>query len=66
MRQLLRRLVRDDEGQDIIEYVLLTATIGLSAIATWPLIEAAIGAAYQRLDAGTQSVWEPPAPGGGS
>jgi Flp pilus assembly pilin Flp len=63
---LLRRLLRDECGQDLIEYVLLTATIGLSAIATWPLIATAIGVSYQQLDSNTQNLWVPPDPGGGS
>lgn len=66
MRRALGRLIREDGGQDTIEYVLLTATIGLSAIATWPFIESAIGLAYRQLDTNTQNLWIPPDPGGGS
>lgn len=61
---LLRRLVSEDSGQDIIEYVLLTAFLGFTGIATWPLIEAGIRSSYQQLDTNTQNLWEPPAPGG--
>lgn len=60
---LLRRLCREEHGQDIVEYALLTASIGLMGIATWPLIAAGIGGAYQRFDAGTQDIWETPDPG---
>ena len=63
MTALWRRLLRDDDGQDVIEYALLTAAIGLAGIATWPLIEAGIGAAYRRLDTQTQDLWEVPDPG---
>ena len=63
MTVFLRRLWRDDDGQDVIEYALLTAAIGLAGVATWPLIEVAIGAAYQRLDQQTQDLWEVPDPG---
>ena len=49
----------------LIEYALLTAALGLSAIAVWPQIETAIGAAYQRLDTNSQSLWIPPDPSGG-
>ena len=55
----------DERGQDLIEYALLTASIGLAGAATWPLVEGAIGAAYRALDANTQSLWEPPPPSGG-
>ena len=40
MRQLIARLIRDDHGQDLIEYaflaifVALAVTVGLQAIAT--------------------------------
>ena len=46
--------------------VLVTAGIGIVTIATWPLIEAAIGTSYQTLDDQTQGLWSPPDPGAGS
>jgi Flp pilus assembly pilin Flp len=58
-----RRLLRDEDGQDVIEYALLTASIGLAGIATWPLISAAIGTTYKLLDTQTQDLWEVPDPG---
>jgi hypothetical protein len=61
----LTSLFKDDSGQDIIEYVLLTAGIGLAGLATWPLIEVSIRVAYQNLDTNTQNIWEPPPPSGG-
>ena len=66
MLKQLRRLLSSDEGQDVIEYALLTASVGLMGIAVWPLIGAAIGAAYQRFDTRTQDLWETPDPGGGT
>ena len=63
--RLLVRLVREDDGQDIIEYVLLTAAVGLVSLATWPLIETAIRTSYQTLDTDTQNLWQPPNPSGG-
>ena len=62
---MLERLVRDESGQDTIEYVFLTATLAFISIATWPAIEVALRQAYQGLDSNTQDLWEPPAPGGG-
>ncbi len=47
---MLIRLLRDDGGQDIIEYVLLTAGIGVVTIGIWPLIETAIAVSYRALD----------------
>jgi Flp pilus assembly pilin Flp len=64
MHALLARLVREDEGQDLIEYALLTAGIGLVGIAVWPAITNAVGVAYGNLDTQTQNLWEVPDPGG--
>ena len=63
MLKLLMRLSIDDRAQDVVEYALLTASIGVIGIATWPLIAAAVGNAYQSLDADTQDIWEVPDPG---
>ena len=38
MTALWRRFLWNDDGQDVIEYALLTASIGLIGIATWPLM----------------------------
>jgi Flp pilus assembly pilin Flp len=44
MRTFITRLVRDDEGQDLVEYVLLIALIALAvAIAFPPLTDAITG-----------------------
>ena len=67
MTALLRKLIFSDEGQDIMEYALLTAAVGFAGAATWPLITQALAAAYLSLDSQTQNLWEPPNPiGGGS
>ena len=60
------RLVRDDRGQDLIEYALLTAGIGLAGAAVWPAITTAIGVVYDALDGRTQDLWEVPDPGAGA
>ena len=65
-RQPVIDFVRDEAGQDIVEYALLTAVIGLVGIVTWQAITAGIGTAYQGWDTGTQDLWEPANPGGGS
>ena len=64
-RNIFIRLVCDESGQDTIEYVLVTAGIGIVTIATWPGIEAAIRVSYQALDTNTQGLWEPDPPAGG-
>ena len=63
MLTILLRLMREDAGQDIVEYALLTAGIGIVSVATWPLIETGIVNVYANLDANTQAIWEVPDPG---
>lgn len=65
MQGVLRRLLLDDDGQDVVEYALLTATIGLAGLATWPLIVNGIGVAYGDAVTDTQDIWEVPDPGAG-
>jgi len=65
MRLFVTSLLRDDRGQDVIEYALLTASIGIASIAIWPSIETSIRLRYQDLDTGTQDLWVPPDPAGG-
>jgi Flp pilus assembly pilin Flp len=62
MGELIRRLIQSEQGQDVIEYALLTAGLGLAGMAAWPAITAAIGVAYQAFDTNTQSIWESPNP----
>jgi Flp pilus assembly pilin Flp len=64
MHPLIDRLIHGEEGQDVIEYALLTAGIGLVGIAVWPAITDAVGVAYGNLDTQTQDLWEVPDPGG--
>jgi Flp pilus assembly pilin Flp len=42
MRIFVTRLLRDDEGQDLVEYVLLISLIGLAVAAAFPPVTAAI------------------------
>lgn len=66
MRPIIGRLLCDESGQDLIEYALVTAGIGIAGIALWPAIENSIRVTYQNFDTSTQNLWEPPAPAGGS
>jgi Flp pilus assembly pilin Flp len=60
----LRRIVREDDGQDVVEYALLTAFFGLAAMAAWTSIRDAIGVGYGRTTSGVQGLWDPPPPSG--
>ena len=63
--RLAVRLAVEDHGQDLVEYALLTAAIGLAGAVAWPNIVDSMGATYQGWDTGVQDLWEPPDPGGG-
>ena len=66
MTAMLLRLLNGDDGQDLIEYALLSALIGIVGILAWTNISAAIGVAYTNWDTGVQGVSScTPDPGGG-
>jgi len=63
---MILRFFREDSGADLIEYALLSATIGLCALAAWNLIPGKMLAAYVGWDAGVQNLSScTPDPGGG-
>lgn len=49
MRQLLAKFVRDTEGQDLIEYALLAATIALGAITAMGTIRTALNSEFTSI-----------------
>ncbi len=64
MRHWLRLLLRDDAGEDVIEYALLAAFIGLAGAAVMMLLSQTLGNTYSSWVGGVQGLWEPPAPAG--
>jgi len=64
--QLLARFVREENGQDIIEYALLAAFIGTVGLLAWQDIGVGIQNAYLGWDTGVQNLSScTPDPGGG-
>ena len=65
-----RRLVSDEDGQDLIEYAFLCLFVALATIAGWMAIRTAMTDTYAALDGAEQQIWRPPDPpsagGGGS
>ena len=62
---LLRRLIREDSGQDLVEYALLAGTVGIAGWLTLQVIDQTVFDTYSSwIDPtiGTPSVWEPPEP----
>jgi Flp pilus assembly pilin Flp len=62
MRTLLARARRDTDAQDLFEYALLVALVGLIGIAAWSLIRTNLGTRYQRYDTKTQELYVPKDP----
>jgi len=51
MRKLIARLLRDDEGQDLVEYVLLVSLIALAVAAAFPPVTNAIIGVFNSVGA---------------
>ena len=56
MKNLLKRLVVEDKGQDVIEYALLAAGISIIVIPTVPAIGTTVDAVYQRISAAVTNI----------
>lgn len=56
-------LLREDRGEDLIEYALLAALVGLAGLLVLQLFAGVVGGAYSGWDAGVQGLWEPKDPG---
>jgi len=66
MTAIMSRFVRDEQGQDLIEYALLSALIGIVGILAWTSIASAIGVSFGSWDTGVQTLSAcTPDPGGG-
>jgi hypothetical protein len=52
----------EDDGQDLVEYVLLGATVAFVGLVTMNAFDDVINAVYTSWDSGTQAVWEPQDP----
>ena len=66
---LIARFAAEDGGQDLVEYALLAAFIGITGWALLLTLPSVIGATYASwLDPanGVPGRWDPPEPGAGS
>jgi Flp pilus assembly pilin Flp len=53
------RFVKDDSGQDLIEYALLTAIITISGLLILSTLATTLGARYSARNGAAQNVWQP-------
>jgi Flp pilus assembly pilin Flp len=60
--RFVHRLWTDDRGQDLVEYVLLGATVALAGLATMQAFPAMANALYTGWDHAQQDLWNPRPP----
>jgi Flp pilus assembly pilin Flp len=61
---MLLRFWSDETGQDILEYALLTATIGLAGAAIWSAMGVTVGDTYDWNIDRANDHWQSPPPSG--
>jgi Flp pilus assembly pilin Flp len=62
VRTLTARFLADDSGQDLVEYVLLGAFIGVVAVIVWANISTLIGLRYAEYNTNVNDLWASPEP----
>jgi len=66
MTSLLHQCIADDSGQDVIEYALLGAIVGVVSVLIWKLLITTVGGVYTAADTAVQNKSAcTPNPGGG-
>jgi pilus assembly protein Flp/PilA len=55
MKQLVKNLVNEDSGQDLIEYALVAALVGLGAVAAMKGLGTSIGNAFNGVGTSLQN-----------
>jgi len=53
---LLRSIVRDEQGQDLVEYALIVAAVGLALITTVNQLSAAVISLFSSITQGLASI----------
>lgn len=56
MKQFLIRLLKDEQGQDLVEYALIVAAVGLALITTVNQLSGAIVSLYSSITQGLTSI----------
>ncbi len=56
MKQVLIRFIRDEQGQDLVEYALIVAAVGLALITTVNQLSTAVVTLYQSITTGLSSI----------
>ena len=56
MKQFLVRLLKDEQGQDLVEYALIVAAVGLALITTVNQLSTAVVSLYSSITQGLASI----------
>ena len=56
MKHLILALIRDEQGQDLVEYALIVAAVGLALITTVNQLSTAIVSLYSSITQGLTSI----------
>ena len=56
MKQLLYRFIKDEDGQDLVEYALIVAAVGLALITTVNQLSQGIVSLYQSITGDLSSI----------
>ncbi|HKY20076.1 MAG TPA: hypothetical protein VJM31_02555 [Vicinamibacterales bacterium] len=59
IKKVLRQFIRDDGGQDLVEYALLTVFVALVGALAFPFLQDSIRDGYISWDDAEQDLWEP-------
>jgi Flp pilus assembly pilin Flp len=61
MKASVVRFLRDEQGQDLVEYALIVAAVGLALISTVQQLSAGIVSLYQSITGDLSSIGAPAA-----
>jgi Flp pilus assembly pilin Flp len=56
MKQFFLRLLKDEQGQDLVEYALIVAAVGLALITTVNQLSTAVVSLYSSITQGLASI----------
>ena len=59
IKAVTNRVLTDDRGQDLIEYGLLTAFIGIASLLALSTLSTNMGTVYSSWDTAAQNAWQP-------
>lgn len=62
VRSLARALLTNDDGQDLIEYALLTGMVTVGFATVFSIAQGQMATAYQDWMSDTNDLWVPPPP----